>query len=310
MCPDERVKATGLESKNIALSDVLPKIMSRIPKRFTILIAWTGKSPFTLSIHPLILTTILVSAVSFPIVSVARLFHNVSSENSELTEENTSLNEQAQEILEEVEALEAEIDALQQRAGIADEADSGASRFQSFLPQGGAIARRDTQFFLNTASRQLPELLENLKHQVEPALEQTLERENARPFGFPVKATARKTSEFGMRRSPFGGGREFHAGLDFVAAYGSPIHATAPGRVVKAEMSRGYGYHVVIDHGYGYKTLYAHLSSLAVTPGMTVDRHDIVGALGNTGRSTGPHLHYEVHYQNEPVDPEKYLEQS
>jgi len=280
--------------------------MSRIPKRFTILIAWTGKSPFTLSIHPLILATILLSAISFPVVSVARLFHDVNAENSVLTQENTSLNQQAQEILEEVQALEAEIDALQQRAGMSEEANS--SQQPSFLSQGGAIARRDTQFFLNTAERQLPELIESLKRQVEPALEQTLERENARPRGFPVKATVRKTSEFGMRRSPFGGGREFHAGLDFVAAYGSPIHATAPGRVIKAEMSGGYGYHVVIDHGYGYKTLYAHLASLAVTPGTTIDRHAIVGTLGNTGRSTGPHLHYEVHYENDPVDPETYLD--
>lgn len=282
--------------------------MSRIPKRFTILIAWTGKSPFTLSIHPLILATILLSAISFPVVSVARLFHNVNTENSALTQENNSLSQQAQEILEEVQSLEAEIDALQRRAGMPEDAAADGLQMQSFLPRGGAIARRDTEYFLNTAERQLPELLDSLKQRVEPALEQTLERENARPRGLPVKASARKTSEFGMRRSPFGGGREFHAGLDFVTAYGSPIYATAPGTVLKAEMSRGYGYHVVIDHGYGYKTLYAHLSSLGVRPGTQVDRGDIVGSLGNTGRSTGPHLHYEVHHNDEPVDPEYYLD--
>ncbi|MBE9102868.1 peptidoglycan DD-metalloendopeptidase family protein [Vacuolonema iberomarrocanum] len=292
-----------------ALSDDLRKIMSRIPKRFTIFVAWTGKTPFTLSIHPLILATILLSAVSFPVVSLARLFHDVNSENSELTQENTSLNRQAQEILEEVQALEEEIDALQRRAGMPDEDEADQpSRLQSFLPQGGAIARRDTEFFLNTAERQLPALLDSLKRQVEPALEETLERENARPRGLPVGLAARKTSEFGIRRSPFGGGREFHAGLDFAGPRGTPIYVTAPGRVIKAEMSRGYGYHVVVDHGYGYKTLYAHLSSMAVRPGDTINRRDLVGALGNTGRSTGPHLHYEVHYNDEPVNPEGFLE--
>ena len=293
-----------------ALSDDLRKIMSRIPKRFTIFVAWTGKTPFTLSIHPLILATILLSAISFPVVSLARLFHDVNSENSELTQENTSLNRQAQEILEEVQALEEEIDALQRRAGMPDEDEEDLpSRLQSFLPQGGAIARRDTEFFLNTAKRQLPALLDSLKHQIEPALEETLERENARPRGLPVGLEAlRKTSEFGIRRSPFGGGREFHAGLDFAGPRGTPIYVTAPGRVIKAEMARGYGYHVIVDHGYGYKTLYAHLSSMAVRPGDTIDRRDIVGALGNTGRSTGPHLHYEVHYNDEPVNPEGFLE--
>ncbi|MEO1210698.1 MAG: peptidoglycan DD-metalloendopeptidase family protein [Cyanobacteria bacterium J06638_20] len=282
--------------------------MSRIPKRFTIFVAWTGKTPFTFSIHPLILATILLSAVSFPVVSVARLFHDVNSENTELTQENTSLNQQAQEILEEVQVLEAEIDALQRRAGMPEEEPSRPFQLQSLLPQGGAIARRDTEYFLNTAERQLPALLDSLKSQVEPALAETLERENARPRGLPIDASARTTSEFGMRRSPFGGGREFHAGLDFAGPRGMPIYATAPGRVIKAQMARGYGYHVVVDHGYGYKTLYAHLSSMAVEPGDIVDRNDVVGALGNTGRSTGPHLHYEVHYNDEPVDPEGFLE--
>jgi len=277
----------------------------RIPQRFTILITCTGKTPFTLSIHPLVLVAILLASVSFPILSVTRVFQAMTNRNSQLTQENRSLNRQAQEILEGMEELESEIEALKRRAGMPEDQKNEASR--SRLPQGGVPLAVNGKVFLSTAKRQLPQLVEDLEG-TEPVLEETLKRENARPQGLPLKVNFRTTSTFGLRRNPFGGGSEFHGGLDFVAAYRSPIYPTAPGQVIRAEMSRGYGYHVVIDHGYGYKTLYGHLAGLAVTPGTTVDRDRLIGYLGNTGRSTGPHLHYEVLRNDQPVDPQYYLD--
>jgi murein DD-endopeptidase MepM/ murein hydrolase activator NlpD len=117
------------------------------------------------------------------------------------------------------------------------------------------------------------------------------------------------SSEFGLRPNPFGRGYEIHAGLDFTAAYGSPVYGTAPGTVVKAGWSAGgYGNHVVVEHGYGYRTLYAHMSALKATVGRKVERNTILGYLGNTGRSSGPHLHYSVYHNDEAVDPKNYLE--
>jgi len=282
----------------------------RIPKTFTILITCTGKTPITLSVPPLLLFGIILASISFPVVSVARLFQSMTYQNTELTRENRSLDRKAREILEDVQTLEKEINALQRRAGMTNDTAKDQRQLQSqlSLPQGGVPPHFDARLFLQSAQAQLPQLAQSLKGEIEPALERTLDRENARPSGVPLKATTRTTSEFGRRRNPFGGGSELHSGLDFVAAYGSPIHTTAPGTVMKAELSRGYGYMVVVNHDYGFQTLYAHMSGLAVSPGDRIDRYHVVGYLGNTGRSTGPHLHYEVHRNSQPVDPDDYLD--
>jgi murein DD-endopeptidase MepM/ murein hydrolase activator NlpD len=112
---------------------------------------------------------------------------------------------------------------------------------------------------------------------------------------------------FGWRIHPIHKIQKFHAGMDFTCKQGTPIHATGDGRVVYAEYgTNGYGQHIIIDHGFGYQTLYAHLSKLEVRQGQKVKRGDIIGLVGNTGLSVGPHLHYEVHKGGEPVDPANY----
>ena len=113
---------------------------------------------------------------------------------------------------------------------------------------------------------------------------------------------------FGSRRDPFTKERKFHHGMDFVGPKGVPIYATGNGKVIDAAFSFfGYGNVVLIDHGFGYKTRYAHLKSIDVKPGDEVTRGQIIGTLGNSGRSTGPHLHYEVIYRNNTVDPLNYF---
>jgi murein DD-endopeptidase MepM/ murein hydrolase activator NlpD len=113
---------------------------------------------------------------------------------------------------------------------------------------------------------------------------------------------------FGTRKDPFLKTRKFHHGIDFVGPKGVPIYATGNGKVETAEFSFfGYGNVVLIDHGFGYKSRYAHLQSIVVKPGDTIVRGQMIGTLGNSGRSTGPHLHYEVIYRNKTVDPLNYF---
>lgn len=113
-------------------------------------------------------------------------------------------------------------------------------------------------------------------------------------------------SGYGYRRDPIYGTAKFHEGMDFSAPIGTPVYATGDGKVVAADWNSGYGKMIEIDHGYRYRTRYAHLSDMLVRPGQTVRRGDLIGRVGNTGKSTGPHLHYEVRLDGEPQNPVHY----
>ena len=115
------------------------------------------------------------------------------------------------------------------------------------------------------------------------------------------------TSTFGARSDPFLGTTAFHAGMDFRAATGSAVKATAAGVVTKAGWNGGYGRLVEIDHGNGYSTRYGHMSKIIVSEGDTVKIGDVIGAVGSSGRSTGPHLHYEVRKNGTAVDPLRFI---
>jgi len=127
----------------------------------------------------------------------------------------------------------------------------------------------------------------------------------AKPKGWPTKGWV--TSVFGMRNSPFTGKLTMHEGLDIAARTGTLVFAAADGIVSQAETVEGYGKLVVIDHGYGYKTYYGHNSKLFVKVGQRVKRGDKICAVGNTGSSTGSHLHYEVRLNGVPINPKKFL---
>ncbi len=114
----------------------------------------------------------------------------------------------------------------------------------------------------------------------------------------------RMASGFGWRTDPFTKARKMHKGMDFTAPRGTPIFASGDGKVVRADnRSSGYGKHIRIDHGYGYLSLYAHLSKYNVSRGQKVKRGDLIGFVGNTGRSEAPHLHYEVWKDGEKINP-------
>ena len=126
------------------------------------------------------------------------------------------------------------------------------------------------------------------------------------PIGAPT--TGRLTSEFGPRRDPLGRGRALHKGIDFAGPHGTPIYATAEGEVTFAGWQRGYGRIVTIRHAFGLETRYAHLSKAHVTVGQRVKRGERIADMGNTGRSTGTHLHYEVRYEREALDPANFID--
>ena len=119
------------------------------------------------------------------------------------------------------------------------------------------------------------------------------------------------SSNFGLRSDPFLEQQEVHRGLDFVAAEGKDVYATGDGTVTLVQESRiGYGNEIFIDHGFGFGSRYAHLSQILVKEGQNVKRGELIGKVGESGRATGPHLHYEVLYENKPVNPSFYFDNS
>jgi murein DD-endopeptidase MepM/ murein hydrolase activator NlpD len=157
---------------------------------------------------------------------------------------------------------------------------------------------------LNQLSASVKEQTENLK-----SLERLMARAGrmlaALPTRWPVRGSV--NSEFGTRHSPWTQEREFHSGLDIRAGRGTPIYAPAAGTVVHAGSAQDYGTTIVLDHGQDIRSLYGHLSKLSVQPGQRVVRGTMIGYTGNTGRSSGPHLHYEILVKGQAVNPRAYL---
>lgn len=132
------------------------------------------------------------------------------------------------------------------------------------------------------------------------------------PTIMPVsREKIRVTSLFGWRKNPFNrNARSFHSGVDFAGRPGTPIYSTGDGVVERSPGMQGYGVVVLVNHGYGYKTLYAHLSKAMVKPGEKVKRGQVIGKLGNSGSTTGPHLHYEVIKNGQKINPMNYITSS
>lgn len=127
------------------------------------------------------------------------------------------------------------------------------------------------------------------------------------PSVLPIKVEDyTMSSGYGYRRDPIYGSSKFHEGLDFSASIGTPVYATADGEITVAKREAGYGNCIDIDHGYNYLTRYAHLSEILVKEGSQVKRGQMIGKVGSTGKSTGPHLHYEVRFKGEAQNPVNY----
>jgi murein DD-endopeptidase MepM/ murein hydrolase activator NlpD len=153
------------------------------------------------------------------------------------------------------------------------------------------------------------DLLEREVRRLNDRLRTDLLRLSSIPTGLPVKGYI--TDGFGMRRNPFNGeGRETHEGIDIAVDFGTPVTATADGLVIHSGPYSGYGNLVIIYHTNGITTRYGHLSRITVEAGQRIKRGDQLGHAGSTGRSTGPHVHYEIRENDQSVDPLRYVGQS
>lgn len=162
---------------------------------------------------------------------------------------------------------------------------------------------------LNDRMQHVSSRLSNLDTQlatIDYLMEGAREEKNARPHAWPSEG-GWLSSKFGSRADPFTGERATHHGVDIANRFGAPVLATSRGVVTFAGKMKDFGYLVDVDHGYGYKTRYGHLSSLAVKVGDEVTDNELVGRVGSSGRSTGPHLHYEVHRNGRVINPATFL---
>ena len=175
----------------------------------------------------------------------------------------------------------------------------------------GGLSEPDSTAVVDDIQRQINQLQVEIELRrqgqevVRNLLNDQVSLSRATPKGWPTKGWL--TSYFGMRKSPFTGRRVMHEGLDIAANTGTPVVATADGVVARVKYSPSYGKMVIIDHGYGYRTIFGHTSKILVKAGQRIKRGDVVAKVGNTGQSTGPHLHYELRLNGVPIDPRKTL---
>ena len=213
-------------------------------------------------------------------------------ENQRLREENERQKHELEKLSNRVEKVEDTSRKLAEKSGVVTEETSPGS--------GGPELPLD-EMGLATLASKMGRLEENMG-----AYEEILRQHGYTPTIWPVDGTLE--GGFGGRRNPFGGsGYEFHTGQDIEAPMGAPVIAGARGLVSFVGWQNGYGQLVVIDHGGGLSTRYGHLSHIDVELGQSVSRGQLVGKVGSTGRSTGPHLHYEVRINDQPVNPLQYL---
>jgi murein DD-endopeptidase MepM/ murein hydrolase activator NlpD len=299
-----------------------------MPKRLIITFAPEfSESSFTVRIDVRVLIGLAVLLVGSPVLFVAgatwgskALITDLLRQNASLRMENGSYREATTELVAQVSTLQAAADALGARAAV----DPQAARAMDRLPfsithraMGGGSSVADVTSPLTTvASTADPAfgLLRDVLHMVERKLDRArpdVERREAlaaaTPSIWPVAGWL--SSTFGSRADPFTGSRDFHAGLDISADYGQPVRATATGTVVSARHSGDFGNVVVLDHGFGIGTRYGHLSRFAVAEGQQIHKGDIVGYIGSTGRSTSPHVHYELLLNGRPANPLRLLGQ-
>ena len=299
-------------------------------KRYTIVLADRSTGfvrRFTLRLRPLAIA--LVAVLALPVLvgmglrlSATTEVNHLRSTNKTLEQENTSFREATGALTAQIESLQSAITELGDRSRL----DPNSARAMEKLPAvvknravggtsvAGASAMLTPQ--VNTASvssldqtfTMLRNVLGSLEGHLSIVRRNVEKREslmNATPSIWPVHGWL--SAGYGMRSDPFTGKRDFHPGLDISAERGTPILATADGKVEVAAPSGDYGNLVVVDHGFGLVTRYGHLSKFAVWQGREVKRGDLLGYVGATGRATGPHLHYEVLASGKLINPLQLL---
>ncbi len=233
-----------------------------------------------------------------------------SRELSALVAQNRDLRTRAQDLNSKLEGLEKQLAAFEERtrklsivAGLShlQESGTGGAGGLTALPLDSTAA---SEIGVEEAFRRGTLLSERLQI-IETRLEKEADQLSLTPTTAPTLGIL--TSSFGLRFDPFTQQREFHTGIDISTSAGNPIIAPAKGTVVKVGVENGYGRMVLIAHGHGIHTLYGHLQAAKVREGQRVERGDVIAFVGSTGRSTGPHLHYEVQVNGKPVEPLDYI---
>lgn len=236
------------------------------------------------------------------------------------TIKNTTLLKTANELKEELQATEAYLDSMVRlNNNIRLYADLPAHDLNvDKLGIGGRVQLTDPSEPRNEIeeldadiqllSTKVSVELENYKN-LYASIQQYKKRLEYMPAITPLDADSYYiSSNYGYRVDPFTKAQKYHAGVDLAATRGTPVYASGKGKVIYATYSRGgYGNVVKVDHGYGYVSIYAHLNKIKVRKGQNLQRGDIIGEVGSTGRSTGPHLHYEIQKEGKPVNPFKYM---
>lgn len=241
-------------------------------------------------------------------------FINYDIDQNELHELRVATSQQRQT----VQGLVADLSGVYQQLDSLRESDARVRQLANLdaLPQDlpvavGGLVEADSVASLDAVQQQINqlqidiELRKQRQEGVRNLINDQVSLRRSTPKGWPTKGWL--TSYFGMRKSPFSGKMVMHEGLDIAANTGTPIVATADGVVARVKYSPGYGKMLILDHGYGYRTIFAHNSEILVKSGQRFKRGDIVAKVGNTGKSTGSHLHYELLLNGVPIDPRKTL---
>ncbi len=250
----------------------------------------------------------LIVLAAIAIVSLYGLFR--FAQHSALQLQMASISSENEQLRRENDAYRANYDRLNNRIAVVEDMSQNLAREMRNeatedgvdVGQGGPDSRDNMPEF----EKRTEELEREIRQMADLYRDEQLKLSSV-PSGWPVNGFL--TDGYGIRNNPFGGGGvEGHEGQDIAAAFGAPVKSTADGLVVYAASRSGYGNIVVIYHGDGISTRFGHLSQIEVQAGQRVRRGDEIGKVGSTGRSTGPHCHYEVRLNNQPVDPMQYAQ--
>ena len=233
-----------------------------------------------------------------------------AGELTELRSENRKLRRENERTRDITTALERRLDGFQETVGkfkvmFGVGGDAGGTGEVGGRPPETPQDRYNAFAYLSRLKADAESLAEEFSH-ISAEVEERVVAMNSTPTIRPVK-NGFVSSRFGYRTDPFTGKRTFHPALDISTWYWDEVFSPADGVVVRTDRNRGSGNFIELSHGFGYTTLYAHLKKFNVKPGQEVKRGDVIGYVGNTGRSTGPHLHYEVRFHGKAVNPTKFI---
>lgn len=283
--------------------------MAQDQEFYALIVAPSAKSKLRkVRISLTLIRSSLIVLAAIAIVSLYGLFR--FAQHSALQLQMASISSENEQLRRENDAFRANYDRLNNRIAVVEDMSQNLAREMRNeatedgvdVGQGGPDSRDNMPEF----EKRTEELEREIRQMADLYRDEQLKLSSV-PAGWPVNGFL--TDGYGIRNNPFGGGGvEGHEGQDIAAAFGAQVKATADGLVVYAASRSGYGNIVVIYHGDGISTRFGHLSQIEVQPGQRVRRGEEIGRVGSTGRSTGPHCHYEVRLNNQPVDPMQYAQ--